>query len=1056
MIETLQTIAFIAHMLHVKKISGPYLIVVPLTVIFNWKAELERFCPSLRIIRVHTSDPVETSRLRNILSAKLEIVLTTYEMLKSQNLGTCLKRITWRAMFLDEGHRIRNEETDVSKACSSVRARFKVVLTGTPLQNNLRETGVILSFLAPNIFKDLSLFENAFDLSAASKVNGSKAPSIDRSLLDKAHYMMRPFVLRRLKSEVEQTLPPKLETLVECPMTELQKEVIQFLLFQQRKVLEALDRRYQTGAKASSKHETRSLMGLMAHLRKAANHPFLFPGVETVSIDGTATAEIITASGKMVVLDKLLVKLISKGHRVVLFSQYTRTLDIICDYLDMKGSRYRRLDGQTNRVMREVNVNLFNKKGSDIDVFCLSTRAGGEGVNLFTADTVILFDSDWNPQVDIQAMARVHRIGQTKTVHVYRLVTKASVDECVVHRAQKKLFLDSMVNRGSTSNAKALDELVSASKPTEVLEEVGNKRARHRDVEDFSDDVETEILEEGEAVLEQSLLFAAIKFGWNSAFSMGDAMKVEHITDDHIEAIIDRTRGIPTPLPPASAGKSTPAAAAAAGGVDEATAQSEASAAAGTVTINLCENQEISIANFNENDPLMSINHIRSNVLQELENQLAPESGQEAIIEELGRAGQRPKRNIIQRTMEVHVEGVGLVQIFKQPETVANKPTGRGQKDVLDGFRKKGASLFVQTEQNPGRQVAGRDYDHQDFCQACWDGGYLILCDNCPCAYHLECLEMTTAPSGHQWSCPHHACYTCKRKASAAGLLFRCEVCECAYCEDCLPAETNIMGECQRFMDLRYRMSGNTCYVRCSQECIEFDEVAHLDASAVREDDDVEELPRQTRAEAAEAPAAAAATSAPASNKTEEHKALSFCLLEDIKHRLGHDEQRVHCRFKKLGEIPNLDVRLQKAHPSVVFALLNIVDFISRRNWFACKARGIAAGDDVGNATIHPADNTAAMEADQMAATVDISTGDGEQSLDAPLVVEDQYEAMELILKFTGVDARLAPEAKTAIFLDAVPLLAALQTHTQQSLLKVLGICQATPIKPKDKEPKFW
>jgi SWI/SNF-related matrix-associated actin-dependent regulator of chromatin subfamily A member 5 len=143
----------------------------------------------------------------------------------------------------------------------------------------------------------------------------------------------------------------------------------------------------------------RKLTSLIAQLRKAANHPYLFPGAELPTMTGFPTEEIVSASGKMVVLDSLLKRLFAKGHRVVLFSQFTRTLDIISDYLDMREIRFCRLDGQTNRVMREVHINTFNKPNSPINIFILSTRAGGEGVNLFTADTVILFDSDWNPQV---------------------------------------------------------------------------------------------------------------------------------------------------------------------------------------------------------------------------------------------------------------------------------------------------------------------------------------------------------------------------------------------------------------------------------------------------------------------------------------------------------------------------------------------------------------------------------------------------------------------------------------------------------------------------------
>lgn len=482
-------------MLHVKKISGPFLFVVPLTVLFNWMNEFRKWCPTINVLRVHTTDPTEQERLKSLIAdPKTEVVVTTYEIIKTGGLSQVLRRVVWRGTFLDEGHRIRNEDSIVARACCGIRSEFKVILTGTPLQNNLRETGGLLKFLAPNIFTDLSLFDNAFNLNSSSGGGalastegggggGSSSGSglqIDRELLNKAHYMMRPFLLRRIKSEVEQKLPPKIETKVDCPMTETQKRLTQFLLFRQRALLAKLEQRLKekiakekqrqqqlllqqqeeqaaaeqanrgepaevstegqepmdistneqtskeidemgasndignsssakkkarkrtsesaklqenaTGGNTLSASDTRGIQGLLAHLRKAANHPFLFEGVEKVNPDGTPTEEIVTTSGKMIILDKLLTKLKAKGHRVVLFSQFTHTLDIICDFLEMRGHLYQRLDGSTNRVMREVRINLFNKPNSEYFIFALSTRAGGEGVNLYTADTVILFD----------------------------------------------------------------------------------------------------------------------------------------------------------------------------------------------------------------------------------------------------------------------------------------------------------------------------------------------------------------------------------------------------------------------------------------------------------------------------------------------------------------------------------------------------------------------------------------------------------------------------------------------------------------------------------------
>ena len=538
--KTLQSIALVAHLVEKKGLSGPFLFVVPLSVLFNWIAEFRRWCPSLSLLRLHATEREEQERLREKLRDPhaAQVVVTTYDTIKTSGLGLAVQRIVWRCVFLDEGHKIKNSESDVSKTCHKIRARFRVVLTGTPVQNDLREFGSLLQFLAPNLFTDLGLFEAAFKLQAGkgrpAVNNGDVDMSTDstsdhhpqsagsnhhqqeqqqqqqqqqqslsvinRELLTCAHRLMEPFVLRRLKSEVEQRLPPKQETKIDCPMTPLQRDLTRLLLLREMPTMVGVDEQTKVKTQysvdgrsqqcagledqngeppggsgrgrgngssndtqamdlsASELHDgeendgkvvlnasagataeavdsveggpkgSRMVIGtsaglqgsaattatttvdvaatataaaaglsigmtsLITQLRKAANHPFLFPGIEKVQPDLQATEEIVTASGKMLVLDKLLSRLFARGHRCVLFSQYTRTLDIICDYLEMRDYSYFRLDGSTNRVMREVKINLFNKPGSETQMFCLSTRAGGEGVNLYSADTVILFD----------------------------------------------------------------------------------------------------------------------------------------------------------------------------------------------------------------------------------------------------------------------------------------------------------------------------------------------------------------------------------------------------------------------------------------------------------------------------------------------------------------------------------------------------------------------------------------------------------------------------------------------------------------------------------------
>mmetsp|Transcript_29170 Transcript_29170/g.56796 ORF Transcript_29170/g.56796 Transcript_29170/m.56796 type:complete len:1721 (-) Transcript_29170:714-5876(-) len=459
--KTLQTIAFLAA-LRERGIEGPHLVIVPLSVISSWMQEFRRWCPSMRVVRLHSADKAERERLRKSIVedlGKYDVILTTYDSVKVPEMKRSLSgRVLWRVVVLDEGHRVKNHEAQISQVVRKIHSELILLLTGTPLQNNLRELWSMLYYLHPETFVDITPFETAFELNTSEL-------TIDREMLKKAHYMLRPFMLRRLKKEVEKILPPRVETKVMCPLSEMQQFWYKRLLLKNKNILL---RAGENAGKGSSDGEDtsqdwRKLQSLMMQLRKCCNHPFLFPGAED-SIRGSSWGSgcdesIITTSGKIENLDRLLVKLKDKGHRVVIFSQFTRFLDIIDDYLRMRGYAFARLDGSTNRVQRMVHIQEFNKPNSPYFAFIMSTRAGGLGVNLQTADTVILMDSDWNPQVDMQAMARCHRIGQKKIVHVYRFISAGTMEERVVQRAQKKLFLDTMVNRGSTAQAQKMDKM---------------------------------------------------------------------------------------------------------------------------------------------------------------------------------------------------------------------------------------------------------------------------------------------------------------------------------------------------------------------------------------------------------------------------------------------------------------------------------------------------------------------------------------------------------------------------------------------------------------------
>ena len=775
--KTLQSISFVTYMLQVEKQTGPFLVIVPLSVLSNWMNEFYKWSPSLKVMRAHSTNLSEITRIVQTMknAKKVQVIVTTYDMVKSAKMQRAFSSIIYNSIILDEGHRLKNAESGFAKSCGRLRARFKLILTGTPVQNNLGESWALLNFLAPDIFTDSSVFDAAFDL------NSSKI-TIDRDMLKKSHYLLRPFILRRIKAEVESSLPPKLETMISCPMTDVQKRWTKSLLFKNKDELQYFD----TGAVKGDFGRGKKLNFLLQQLRKAANHPYLFDGCEPPSMDGLPTEEIVSYSGKMVLLDRLLTKLQATGHRVVIFSQYTRVLDIISDFLSYRGHTHLRLDGSTNRVMREVRIREYNAPKSMYFIFCLTTRAGGEGVNLYTADTVILFDSDWNPQIDIQAMARVHRIGQTKTVHIYRLVTAGSVEERIVQRAQKKLFLDSMVNRGSSAQAKAMDEQLQHAQA----------------------DPDAEVPED------ESEVFTALKFGWNAIFS-GEGGKdstdtEKFFSEEDLDRIIDRTRGLD------ENGKLLSSA-----GKEKLGANGEKEAAEVDQ-----DNVQVNIEEFDETTPLYDIRAIEGEIAKNVEVILTSKEKRlkrEGINERNLESGPRTKRS---RLIQEYNEELGMIDVLR----VNNYSLEEGEPSVYEreavemkdkkAEAKKKAQLDNMFLANRGRQTAGRDYTHQDHCQMCWDGGSLVCCDYCPMSYHLTCLGIKEKDLPAKFSCPHHACAKCNRSNSMAGALFRCEQCYYAYCEDCLPKfGVHYTGESERLSKLGYRRSGSTCYIICSNSC---------------------------------------------------------------------------------------------------------------------------------------------------------------------------------------------------------------------------------------------
>ncbi|KAL3508055.1 hypothetical protein ACH5RR_033437 [Cinchona calisaya] len=437
--KTLQTISLLGYLHEYRGITGPHMVVAPKSTLGNWMNEIRRFCPVLRAVKF-LGNPDERKYIREelLVAGKFDVCVTSFEMAIKEK--PALRRFSWRYIIIDEAHRIKNENSLLSKTMRLYSTNYRLLITGTPLQNNLHELWSLLNFLLPEIFSSAETFDEWFQISGEND---------QQEVVQQLHKVLRPFLLRRLKSDVEKGLPPKKETILKVGMSQMQKQYYRALLQKDLEVVNA-------GG------ERKRLLNIAMQLRKCCNHPYLFQGAEP-GPPYTTGDHLVENAGKMVLLDKLLPKLKERDSRVLIFSQMTRLLDILEDYLMYRGYLYCRIDGNTGGEDRDASIDAFNKPGSEKFLFLLSTRAGGLGINLATADVVILYDSDWNPQVDLQAQDRAHRIGQKKEVQVFRFCTEYTIEEKVIERAYKKLALDALViQQGRLAEQKTVnkDELL--------------------------------------------------------------------------------------------------------------------------------------------------------------------------------------------------------------------------------------------------------------------------------------------------------------------------------------------------------------------------------------------------------------------------------------------------------------------------------------------------------------------------------------------------------------------------------------------------------------------
>ncbi|KAJ1207014.1 hypothetical protein NDU88_002407 [Pleurodeles waltl] len=444
--KTIQTIALITYLMEHKRLNGPYLIIVPLSTLSNWQYEFDKWAPTVVKIAYKGTPAMRRSLVPQLRSGKFNVLLTTYEyIIKDKHI---LAKIRWKYMIVDEGHRMKNHHCKLTQVLNThYVAPRRILLTGTPLQNKLPELWALLNFLLPTIFKSCSTFEQWFN--APFAMTGERVDLNEEEtilIIRRLHKVLRPFLLRRLKKEVESQLPEKVEYVIKCDMSALQK--ILYRHMQAKGILltdgSEKDKKGKGGAK--------TLMNTIMQLRKICNHPYIFQHIEESFAehlgysDGLINgADLYRASGKFELLDRILPKLRATNHRVLLFCQMTSLMTIMQEYFAFRSFPHLRLDGTTKSEDRAQLLKLFNEPGSQYFIFLLSTRAGGLGLNLQAADTVVIFDSDWNPHQDLQAQDRAHRIGQQNEVRVLRLCTVNSVEEKILAAAKYKLNVDQKV-----------------------------------------------------------------------------------------------------------------------------------------------------------------------------------------------------------------------------------------------------------------------------------------------------------------------------------------------------------------------------------------------------------------------------------------------------------------------------------------------------------------------------------------------------------------------------------------------------------------------------------
>ncbi|KAA1109121.1 hypothetical protein PGT21_033424 [Puccinia graminis f. sp. tritici] len=825
--KTLQTLALLVHLKEGTTLGGsqlPHLIICPLSVLSSWGNEIKRWT-NLSFINFHGTHARRKSIMTSLIGLGVkapgkgspDLVVASYESYQAEE--SWFKHRAWGYVILDEGHRIKNHETLMSQSLQTIRSTHRLILTGTPVQNNLIELWCLFHWLLPEVFPEHTRerFKRAFDLTAGT---------YDSEMLKSSHQLLKLLMLRRTKDSVqgELSVPPREEIDLFIPMSSCQRfwtkrlimrcdnsalrdifngpsiktentEILTETADPPLKAEESLapapnlspaqpvtklsqQIRYALEAEEGSTNSQsyKKLLNLLMQLRKVCNHPYLMPNSEPEPF--LIAEHIVNVSSKLVMLDKILKSELPKGKRLLIFSSFTSMLDILEDFLNLRQIDYLRLDGSTPVARRNLAIRIFQQTktmdtlkshGSSsqriVPIFLISTKAGGLGINLTAADTVVLYDSSWNPQVDIQAIARAHRIGQTQNVTVYRLICAESVEHQMIGRLRKKLYL----------SLKILDShpTTKGTGPGDLL---GNT--------DESVDEETTM----KTSMSAADLCAILRGGASSLHKhWGQANDSNTLADD-----------------------------------DERSGYNEFLNASFDEILNRAKE----FAKMEQTKLKIEVGHQdRSNSDAEIvkkieEEELALLRGAEVVRCRLfeGKKYTASNKDILNEWDSLQPKRVSkATTTVIDGHAVQSKSVSNARWEAVKTLTSDPVLLAKLQDSKRKKKV----FEHEETCMCCHDTGELYMCSHCPRVVHFKCMG-STSPPNMLFTCSQHRCVVCQRAGSeAGGMLYRCQTCPDAYCEECLPHENFYsMGDTlPEFLLLGYGPVSQAHYIRCV-ECL--------------------------------------------------------------------------------------------------------------------------------------------------------------------------------------------------------------------------------------------